>query len=119
MVRTRFKLVLWLLVLVQSIGLCRCLAMQTSGPEYVTAAHLADGISGDQDDHQDRPGEQVTCDIKVSLKADSDQSDLFVALLTPALFDTLPPPCCLSALPVDAVFAPTQPHQGRNLPLLI
>jgi hypothetical protein len=119
MVRLPAQPVLWLLVFVQSIGLCRCLVAQAAGPEYVVATRLADGITGGQDHHEDRPGEQIACDTKVSVKADNDQSNLFVVLLTPALVDILPPTPFLPALSADSAVAPALPHESRSLPLLI
>jgi hypothetical protein len=116
MVRRSFQPVLWLLMFVQGIGLCRCLVAQATGLEHGVVAWVADGVA---DNHQDRPAEQIACDTKVSVKASSEQSNLFVALLTPTVAQILPSPSCVLVLPVEPAFSLALPHEGRNLPLLI
>jgi hypothetical protein len=117
MARGLLQPVLWLLVFVQSIGLCRCLVAQAAGPESVVIDRDFEGMAGDHDDHPDEPAGQLSCGTKVSAKAQSGQSNHFVVLVSATAIDistssdrsTVLPPYC----------APAGSHTDRNLPLLI
>ncbi len=119
MVRRPIHLVLWALVLLQGMGLCHCLSVQVSGAECGAATWTADGANGDHGGHSDRPGEELACSAKVSAKASIDQANLFVALLTPGVWEIPDPSPSFIALPVESLLAPSPSHQGRSLPLLI